>query len=222
MKKTLYIIAGIFISVMGISQENNFVLLADNQTENTKVLWLVKQWPQELDGFKLAVKQNGEWKWLHTQPIIPALDTSFDFSQTDSKEASRLKAKLSLLFKQGKAKKIDANSYKQKISGANSSSTLKGLMVNIIYDFDAALINGFGMIIRTKLEDGAELGLFSVSKQHTSETPIAKCTLQNSQNQSISFQFESSFSSKNKYLQISWQKLGNDNEQFVGFNVYKK
>ncbi|MBI5914841.1 MAG: hypothetical protein HY842_05650 [Bacteroidetes bacterium] len=142
-----------------------------------RLLWIPKTWQPDWTGFRIKVRiisgdQPTEWSPINRVTIFPELSRSKDLTNVESDPAAlaRLKGKLEKWLSTGQAKETKRADYLQKL--ASGPDAVKGLYIPIALDYDFALVNGFGMVVRrwgaseeNEMDDTFEYGLFAVNKQ---------------------------------------------------------
>jgi hypothetical protein len=139
-----------------------------------RLLWIPKDWQPDWASFQVKSRivdggERGEWAPVNRTPISPALARSKDLHnvETDPDALSRLEQKLEKWLAAGKVKEMSREEYLRKL--ASDPDAVKGLYLPLALDYDFALLNGFGMVVR-QFGTGAkfEFGLF-IKKQNGEE-----------------------------------------------------
>lgn len=220
------------LSVRAYGQDTNYTLFGEGNEQQVKLLWVVKNWPDDLTGFtvKRRAITNGQasaWEAINTSPVLPGLHRfkSLTNLNLSAIELQVLAAKLRKLLKEGKTKEIATEEYLQKLR--SDPTAMKGLLIPFALDFDFALLNGFGIIDHALPKaDRYEFALFPVDSEAVGEEAVATYNWQFGTKPDLSIPLEIKLnpSHSRNWLELEWLVDASEYtaKAINGFNVYRK
>ncbi|KAA3600092.1 MAG: hypothetical protein DWQ06_09850 [Calditrichaeota bacterium] len=209
--------------------QNKFATLSGSGNDNfVKLLWQVNNWSTNLDGFNIKRKVgNSDWIKLNQTVISPEINANKDFSnvEKDTNEIARLQNKIQTLIASEQIIPASTEEYLAIIT--KDKKALLSIQGSFGYDYDYALMEGFGLIDR-KLPKASSFtyGLFPVNNGKEANNPIS--TFRFSKSSKVDFGLEitarTSKTIEPKELQILWNysRTKFKDLELAGFEIYRK
>ena len=225
----LTLIIFILATPLASAQSKNFTLKGEANADAVRLVWMVKSWPEELEGFyvqRRSIPDNSDWEKLHEEMIFPELSPSKSLASVESasSEQERLKSKLASFIDEGRAGEILQKQYIEDM--LSNPNKLRNLGLAFRFDFDVALLNGFGFVDRTLVNGKSfEYGLFLQQAGEISKTPVATFQAAHGSTPDVSLAAEATVKSEGRGKVLAIWAVDTDEysqKNFRGFNIYRK
>lgn len=169
----LFILLNFFF--YSVNAQNQLVrVLADNDSDVFKMVWMPKNWPDSLQGFHVKVSADQiNWKPITSEPLIPEVvpNNSTPFVFGNDKAADSIKAGISELIQNNNLKLLSRDVFKEDIF--SNQDEIESLGFLFAFELDAFMYAGFGLIDYAKHYEGDYYyGLFPLYSNSLSNNPI--------------------------------------------------
>lgn len=227
--KTFLIVLLMFLCCNTVAAQRPIWLSGESADGKTlKLLWFLKTWETGLTGFDIKRRiGNGGWEKLSPTAIFPEISLKKSLQNVEPNEAqqSRLKAKLQNYIAQKHIWEIPASlMLKQLYAG---KEMLQAITMTVAYDYDLALITGFGRVDRTAVAGSSyEYGLFFIKNDVAEDNAAATFTWKSGTAAMLDpkISITSQPVAKTKRVQLTWKldTMQLKNTKIVGYNIYKR
>lgn len=238
MKKTVIIIFYLLVTGNILFAQSNFTLLGEGNGENIRLIWSVDHWDANLDGVfikKRSIRQDGSstpWENLTKKILKPynKQDKSLN-NISNSKSIIRALEKKRIALLQNTANgstkimEINADSFNQEMQA--DSAVYKMLCLMFLFDYDIALMYGFGFIDTDyPISGSVEYGLFPMINGIESSAPKATFNWAANDVPDLDVNVvKEKVKKKGSRIQLRIEYDGkqlDSKETLAGFNIYRK
>ena len=235
MKKLSFII--VLFAVVPIFAQTKYKLQGEGLKNNVKLIWSVDKWPEGLQGLVIkrrSIEKNGKksaWAQLNKKALKIGNSKSKDLSNTtNSKELIEQLQKKRIKYlnntKKGatRIEEVEENILQKELKDADAFTML---MLFFYYDFDVAMLYGFGYS-DTKVPKAYmyEYGLFAIKDGKTQESPVASYKWKYGDKPDLSVKIKKEkIKKRKKTIQLYWVFDTEDYDKkanIAGFNIYRK
>lgn len=164
MKTSLLVLATILLTTHTIYAQGDHanLLVQSPDGKTVKLVWFINKWNNDITAFDVKRKEGlKDWVKLNTEPIMLGVSVKKKFSviNDDKAEESVLRAKLYKLLAAHLLEEIDSEPFVQQLK--NDDKAVQAVSKMITYDYDVALIMGFGFVDHSpKMKTNYHYGVF--------------------------------------------------------------
>ena len=197
-------------------------LVGRDQNNSLRLMWLVRGWPKNTEGFVIKRKANGNWQQLSSGVIFPEINLNRDWKAMgmNAQQEQSYRQMLSELHQQKKIKFVEKSKF---IKFLGKYGIRAGDRIKITKNNNLAFFMGLAAIDNSPIK-GAKYGLFTVDANNTvSNVPVGvyiNSPLTIAEQKVVN---PLVYTSNNKVI-LSWKiaKKSYDSAGIIGFNVYKR
>jgi len=228
MKKLIVVVLfTIAVNAQAQTQTDYVEVLANNDSNVFKMVWMPKVWPDSLVGFEVKYSSNqNDWEKLTEDIFIPEInqEKSSPFIFGSAESANQNNQIIAQLFDNGQLKPTSNQDFKNNIF--NSSSEIKALGFLFAFELPAYMYAGFGLMDYEKhYSENYYYGLFPVFTDSKSDEAVYTYYYEHNKALTYNIDFKSKLSLKGKNtLVVTWDFDGKEfkNKGLKGVNLYKQ
>jgi hypothetical protein len=197
-------------------------LVGRDQNNSLRLMWLVRGWPKNTEGFVIKRKANGNWQQLSSGVIFPEINLNRDWKAMgmNAQQEQSYRQMLSELHQQKKIKFVEKSKF---IKFLGKYGIRAGDRIKITKNNNLAFFMGLAAIDNSPIK-GAKYGLFTVDANNTvSNVPVGvyiNSPLTIAEQKVVN---PLVYTSNHKVI-LSWKiaKKTYDSAGMTGFNIYKR